>query len=86
MRRVCLDRGVGGNDRRASCGHGQVSGASVPALSPRACPRPGEKSGRRRRSLPGDWAAPPMLLVGPRRPSAQRGCRGGVAMVERVSM
>ena len=69
-----------------------MSDGSVPALNPRAGPRQGEKSGRRRWSLPGDWAAPPMLLAGPRRPSAQRvevaaAQRGaGRTVAEQVSM
>lgn len=53
-----------------SKGRGLERGGSreVPALSPRACPTPGGRSGR---SLPGGWAAPPMLLCGRRRPSAR---------------
>lgn len=41
----------------------------IPALSPRACPLLGERSGRR--SLLGERAAPPMLLVDQRLLSAQ---------------
>lgn len=45
----------------------------IPVLSPRACPLPGGRSDRR--SLLGEWAEPPMLLVDQRPLSAQESGR-----------
>lgn len=47
----------------------RARGEAVPALSLRACPMPGARSGRR--NLSGGWAEPPKLLCGRRWPSAR---------------
>lgn len=80
---VCVERSCcfGTKWLQSESGFGKLrdgGGRAIPALSLRACPMPGGRSGK---SWPAGWAAPPMLLCGRRRPSARAGggagARGG---------